>query len=134
MWVRTSRHPVPSNARCRSAIVTRAWPATLMARTNATYDRMSVAPLCTRVRLPIHLDEVCGVDVGVALRGGELHVPEQLLDRAQVCPALQQVRRERVPQRVRTDAEACAARGDVARHQSLHAASAEARAARVDEE
>ena len=61
------------------------------------------------MRLPIHLEQLRGVDVRVALRRRQLHVPEQLLNRAQVGAALQQVRRERVAQRVRTDAEARAA-------------------------
>ena len=47
---------------------------------------------------------------------------EQLLNRAQVGAALQQVRRERVPQRVRTDAEPRAARRHVAPHQPIDAA------------
>ena len=57
-----------------------------------------------RVRLPIHIQQLCSVDVRVALRRAEARVAEQLLDDAQVGAALQQVRREGVPQRVRTDA------------------------------
>ena len=42
-------------------------------------------------------------EMGVELRGGDTRMPEQLLDDAQVGPALEQVRRERVAQRVRAD-------------------------------
>ena len=59
----------------------------------------------TRVRFPVHLEQLRGVDVRVALRRAEARVAEQLLDRAQVRAALQQMRRERVPQRVRADAD-----------------------------
>ena len=48
----------------------------------------------------------------VQLRGGDTRMPEQLLDDAQVGATLEQMRRERVPQRVRADpvGEACARR------------------------
>ena len=39
----------------------------------------------------------------VELRGGDTRMPEQLLDDAQVGSALEQMRRERVAQRVRAD-------------------------------
>ena len=58
-----------------------------------------------RVRLLVGLDQLRGVDVGVALRGAEPGVAEQFLDRPQVGAALEQVRRERMPQRVRADPE-----------------------------
>ena len=41
-----------------------------------------------------------GIDVGVPLGGAEARVAEQLLDRPQVGPAGQQVRREAVAERV----------------------------------
>ena len=43
-------------------------------------------------------------DVGVQLCGGEVGVPEHLLDAAEVGPAFEQVRREGVPEKVRMDA------------------------------
>ena len=45
-----------------------------------------------------------GVDVRIALRRAQSRVPQQLLNGAQVGAALQQVRGERVPQRMRADA------------------------------
>src|SRR5690606_37656111 len=56
-----------------------------------------------RVRLPVRLPEAIRADVGVALRGGEGRVPQQLLDRPQVCAALEQVGGSRVSESVRTD-------------------------------
>ena len=59
-----------------------------------------------RVRLPIGGLEPAGRDVGVDLGRREVLVAEQLLDDAQVRAAVEQVRRERVAQRVRRDADA----------------------------
>ena len=53
----------------------------------------------------VDLEQLRRVDVRVALRRAEARVAEQLLNRAQVRAALQQVRRERVAQRVRADAQ-----------------------------
>ena len=44
--------------------------------------------------------EVRAVDVGVDLRGGDVGMPENLLDHTQVGPALKQMRGEGVAQRV----------------------------------
>src|SRR5215207_8215283 len=43
------------------------------------------------------------LNLGVDLRRGEAGVTEQLLDRAEIRAALEQVGRERVPQRMRGD-------------------------------
>ena len=59
---------------------------------------------------------------------------EQLLDRAQVGAALQQMGRERVAQRVGADAHARAALRDVAPQQAIDAAAGQPRAAVVDEQ
>ena len=83
--------------------------------------------------LPVHLEQLRRVDVRVALRRRELYVSEQLLNRTQIRPCLQQVRRERMSQRMRADAESRAARRDVTRDQALDAATRQARAAEVDE-
>src|SRR5215217_3195357 len=53
------------------------------------------------MRAVVDLAEAAGVDVAVYLGRRERAVPEQLLDRPQVGAALEQVRRERVPQTVR---------------------------------
>ena len=47
--------------------------------------------------------ELIGVDVSVPLRGGQTHVPQKLLNGAQIGAGLEQVRGEGMPQRVRTD-------------------------------
>src|SRR5258705_9374011 len=81
--------------------------------------------------LPIHVEQLGHVHVRVALRRRQLDVAEQFLDGAQVRAGLQQMRRKRMPQRVRADAEACAAAADVAGDQALHAAPRQPAAARV---
>src|SRR5437868_1766082 len=50
--------------------------------------------------LPVYLSEVLPIDVRVDLRGRDVDVAEHLLDGAQVSTALEQVRRERMAQRV----------------------------------
>src|SRR5262245_6323693 len=75
-----------------------------------------------------------GVDVGVALGGAEARVAEQLLDRAQIGAARQQVGGEAVTQRVRA---AAARERDVPhalRDQRSNTAAAQPAAARVQEE
>ena len=57
------------------------------------------------MRLPVHFRQLGHVDVRVALGRAEAYVPQQFLDRAQIGPASQQVRGERVAQRVRADPE-----------------------------
>src|SRR5437762_7335174 len=58
-----------------------------------------------RMRSVVDTAQPPSVDVAVQLRRRERAVAEQLLDRAQVGPAFEQVRRESVPQamRVRED-------------------------------
>ena len=83
--------------------------------------------------LPIHLEQLRRIHVRIALRGRQLHVTQQLLDRAQIGAALEQMAGERVTQRVRADPEARAAPRDVARHETLHAAAGQPRAPRIHE-
>ena len=80
-------------------------------QTPSAYNHWPLFP-APRVRLPVDLQQLRGVDVRVALRRAQARVPEQLLDRAQVGAALQQVRRERMAQRVRADAPSAARSGD----------------------
>ena len=51
----------------------------------------------------VHVPDPLTGEMRVELRGGDTRMPEQLLDDAQVRSALEQVGRERVPQRVRAD-------------------------------
>ena len=46
------------------------------------------------MRLAVHLQQLRGVDVRVALGRRELDVPEHLLDRAEIGASLEQMRRE----------------------------------------
>src|SRR5262245_18655673 len=73
-----------------------------------------LAPLRARVSFLIHLEQLRGVHVRIALGRGQLDMTEQLLNRAQISASFEQVRRERVTERVRTDPEPRAARADVA--------------------
>src|SRR6185503_18392777 len=84
--------------------------------------------------LAVDIQQLRRVDVRVALRGGELHVAEQLLDRAQIGAALEQVRRKRMPQRVRADPEARAARGDISGDEPLHTPPGQTCPPKVDEQ
>src|SRR4029079_12024449 len=57
-----------------------------------------------RVGPTVHVPDPLTGEMRVELRGGDTRMPEQLLDDAQVRSALEEVGRERVAQRVRTDA------------------------------
>ena len=74
------------------------------------------------MRAVVDLPQEAGVHVAVHLRRRERAVAEQLLDRAQVGAALEQVRREGVPQAVRM------------RKQAAERARVETAAARREEE
>src|SRR5206468_6526961 len=52
------------------------------------------------MRFAIHVQQLRGVDVRVALRRAEARVAQELLNGAQIGAALQQMRRERMAQRV----------------------------------
>jgi hypothetical protein len=84
--------------------------------------------------LLVHLEQLRCVHVRIALRGAEARVPEQFLNGAQVGAALKEVGGERMPERVRADAQACAARGDVAAHQAVDASDGQTSAAVVHEQ
>src|SRR5215208_1399869 len=82
----------------------------------------------------VDVEQLRRVDVRVALCRGELHVAEELLDRAQVSAAFEQVRRKRMPQGVRADPEPSATGRHVTCDQSLDAAASQTRPAKVDEQ
>src|SRR5215207_2865025 len=82
--------------------------------------------------LPVDLEQLCRIDVGVPLRRRQLDVAEELLDGPQIGALLQQVTRKRMPQRVRTDAEARAAARDVSRDETLHTSPRQASAPGVE--
>ena len=44
--------------------------------------------------LPVHVEQLRGIDVGIALRGAQSRVAEQFLNHAQIRAALEQVRRK----------------------------------------
>ena len=84
--------------------------------------------------LAVDVDQLRGIDVGVALHGAQPGVSQQLLDGPQVGAALQQVRRKRMSERVRADAQARAALRDISAQEAIHAAASEARPPVVDEQ
>src|SRR6185436_4003148 len=69
-----------------------------------------------RVELVVDLAQPFAADVRVDLRGRDVRVAEHRLQRAQVRPALEQVRRERVAQHVRREHALDAGRDRVAPH------------------
>ena len=68
---------------------------------NTVANAFAPQPLRARVRVQIFLAQVAAIDVGVNLRGGDVGMPQDVLDDAQVRPALQHMRGERMAQRVR---------------------------------
>src|SRR5690348_18183814 len=103
---RTFLHPADSKAWRTSVMLTTPLPPTFTARRSAMWGLTGLFVSGARMCLAIHVEQLRGVHVRVPLRRRELHVSKQLLDRAKVGAALEQVRCERVPQRVRADAEA----------------------------
>ena len=116
--VRAFFAPAATKACCRSVIFTTPRPPTLSRARTPRGSRTSPGP---RVCLAIHIQQLRGVDVRVALRRGQLHVAEQFLDGAQVGAALEQMRRKGMSQRVRTDPEARAAHDRRSAPGALHA-------------
>ena len=57
-----------------------------------------------RVKILVRFFQVCVGDMRVDLRGRNVGVAKHLLDGADVCAVLDQMRRERMPQRMRRDA------------------------------
>src|SRR5574341_205129 len=82
----------------------------------------------------IDLHEPVGPDVRVALRGGEAAVTEELLDHPEVRPRVEQVRRERVPERVRAHPPGNAGRGGAPPHDRVDRARRQPAAAAIHEE
>src|SRR5580704_11410450 len=52
------------------------------------------------MKLPVDAPQVLAIDVGVDLRGRDVRVPQHVLHRTQVGAALEQMRRERMAERV----------------------------------
>ena len=55
------------------------------------------------MRVAVHVTSRFVLDVSINLGGGQRNVTEQLLDGAQIGAAFEQMRGERVPQRVRRE-------------------------------
>src|SRR4051794_3758043 len=77
------------------------------------------------------LAQMMAGDVRVDLRGGDPAVPEQLLHRAQIAAALDQVGRKRVTERVRPDPPRQAGRRGVPADEVEHALAGDPPAAGV---
>src|SRR5262249_32335552 len=87
-----------------------------------------------RVGGVVHAHELVGAHVGVALRRRQAAVAEELLDHAEIGAGVEQMRRERVAQRVRAHAPADPGRGGARPHDRVQRAHAEPPAARVREQ
>src|SRR3989449_6043713 len=87
-----------------------------------------------RVRLVVGLHQPVERDVGVALGRGQRGVAEQLLDRAQVRAAVQEVGREGMAERVRRDRREALEGLAFLRDDALHAAGRQPPAAPVAEQ
>ena len=94
-------------------------------------DRRLLRP---RVSPAIDLGNLGRTHMRVALRRGDASVPQQLLDRSQIRATFQQVRRKRVAQGVRADAQPGARLRHVAADDSIDATPGEPAAAVVDKE
>ena len=88
-----------------SAVRSRRYASTVRGASRAAETARNASTSGSRVRSVIHLAEPSSVHVAVRLRRRERAVAEQLLDHAQVCASLEQVRRERVAQPVRVGEE-----------------------------
>ena len=86
------------------------------------------------MRRVIDRKQTVGLDRGIALRRRQTGVAEQLLDRAQVAAAAQEMSRKTVPQRVRRRTFGEAEQAAQRLHLPLHLARAESIAAGADEE
>src|SRR5262245_38023437 len=112
------------------------WPSPAMTTLPRWRTERIVVPRIssTRVGLVVRLHETAEVDVGVALRRREARVAEELLDGAQVRARAEEMRRERVTERVRRRLRHAAARHDVSLHQARDAPAGQAAAAHVPED
>src|SRR5687768_9625799 len=98
------------------------------------FIRRSALTIRTRVGLAIHVDQLRRIDVRIPLGGADARVAEQLLDGAQVGAALQEMRRERMTQRMRADAALSGELRHVFAQQTIDTAPREPRAAEIDEQ
>src|SRR5438477_4013863 len=85
------------------------------------------------VELPVHLAQVTPIEVGIDGGGGDIRMSEQLLHDAQIRAALEQVGRERMPERVRVDPGGDAGAAGVPAQDLPPAHARERAAARIDE-
>src|SRR5271154_2441192 len=73
------------------------------------------------------------IKVGIDLRGADVGVPEQFLDRAQIAAGLKQMRRKGMAQQMRVDAEREPLQLRAPRDPGLHQAPADAPARAANE-
>ena len=78
--------------------------------------------LRSRVGLAVELGNLRCADMRVALRGTDPCVPEQFLDGSEISALLEQMRRERMTERVGADARRGTGLGDVTPHETINAA------------
>ncbi len=87
-----------------------------------------------RVSGVVDLEQVLGRNMGVALRRRERGVAQELLDRAQIRAAVEQVRRARVTERMRMKIGSTGTERAVFVDEQLHGPNAEPPAARRNED
>src|SRR5262245_11260060 len=104
----------------------------LEAESNRLKAELRTAAFCVGMRLFVGLTQALGADMRVDLRRGQALVAEEFLDAAQVSAAIEQMRSETVPQRVRSRQAVEAGLLNVFLEQSSHAAGREAPAALVE--
>src|SRR5215469_17308761 len=75
-------------------------PAPMTANVTARV-RMETPLLPSWMELPVNGSKIVPIDVRVDLRRRQVGMPEHLLHGAEVSPTLEEMRRERVPERVR---------------------------------
>ena len=73
------------------------------------------------MRFAVDIHKSADIQMGVSLRRAELRVAQQFLNHAQIGAGAEQMGRERVPQRVRTDALRHTRRLRIAAHDPIDA-------------
>ena len=86
------------------------------------------------MRLTVDLRQARHIQMRVALGGRELGVPQQFLNRAEIRPCLQQMRRKRVAQRVRADPRLDRRMLHVLTHDPINAAGRQPGTAQAEEQ
>jgi hypothetical protein len=66
----------------------------------SSIQNLAARSLCPRVKLPMHSFQPLLIDVRIDLRGGNIGMPQHLLDDSQIGAVPEQMRRETVSKKV----------------------------------